>query len=102
MSPGVLLVISPRMQKLSANPGCDFARMRVLARSVTSDAAENDSSGNNPPCQLQGSASHQHVLPTNSPRTLAFHVRHAQLLAAREVKHPSASSHGDQFYARTR
>src|SRR5256886_11508701 len=97
MSRGVLRVSSPGMQNLSPTPVGDFARVRVLARSVTSAAAENDSSSNNPSCQLQGSASHQHVLPTNSPRTLAFHVRHAQLLAAREVNHPGASSHGDQF-----
>src|SRR5437762_9071512 len=51
MSPGVLLVITPRMQKLSANPGCDFARVRVLARLATADACENNSSGGSPPCQ---------------------------------------------------
>src|SRR5207244_11202229 len=92
MSPGVLLVISPRIQKLSANPGCDFARMRVLRRSVTSDACKYDSSGNSPPCQLLGSASCQLVFPRNSPWTLAFRVRHAQLLAVREVNHPSAQA----------
>jgi len=39
------------MQKLSAHPGCDFAGVRVLTRVVTSDAYENDSSGDSPPCQ---------------------------------------------------
>ena len=36
------------MQKLSPNPGRDFARVRVIARLVTSAACENHSSGDSP------------------------------------------------------
>src|SRR5438105_4154984 len=52
MSPGILLVISPRMQKLTPNPGRDFARVCVIPRFVTSAAAsQNNSSGNSAPRQ---------------------------------------------------
>src|SRR5207302_69168 len=71
MSPGVLLVISPRMQKLTPNPGRDFARVRILTGLMTSDACANGSNGNSPSRQLLGIAGCQAVVPRNSPRTSA-------------------------------
>src|SRR5438309_9678103 len=71
MSPGVLLVISPRMQKLTPNPGRDFARVRILAGLMTSDACANGSGGNSPSRQLMAIAGCQTVVRRYEPRTLA-------------------------------
>src|SRR5438067_8152813 len=84
MSPGVLLVISPRMQKLTPNPVRDFASVCLIARFVTSNACENNGSGNSPARQLLGSAGCQAVISGSLPRTLAFHMRDLPLLAVRQ------------------